>query len=43
MISDLNGKPIAGSCYEKKIQKINQKQFRIENVIKKTCDKLYAK
>ena len=40
--SDLNGKPITWSFYEKELQKRNQKEFRIENVIKKG-DKLYVK
>ena len=33
MISDLNGEPVAGSFYEKELQKTNQKKFRIEKVI----------
>ena len=33
VISDLNGEPIAGSFYEKELQKTNQKKFRIEKVI----------
>ena len=33
MISDLNGEPIAGSFYEKELQKTNQEKFRIEKVI----------
>ena len=32
--SDLNGEGITGTLYEKKLQKTNQKQFRIEKVIK---------
>ena len=35
MIIDLNGEPIAGSFYEKELQKTNQKEFRIEKVIKR--------
>ena len=35
VISDLNGEPIAGSFYEKELQKTNQKEFRIEKVIKR--------
>ena len=42
-ISDLNGKEIIGRFYEKKLQKNNQKEFRIENVIKKKEKKLYVK
>ena len=43
VISDLNGKEIAGSFYEKELQKTNQKEFRIEKVIKKKGNKLYVK
>ena len=35
VISDLNGKKIIGKFYEKKLQKTNQEEFRIEKVIKK--------
>ena len=42
-ISDLNGEEIVGSFYEKELQKTNQKDFRIEKVIKKKGDKLYVK
>ena len=34
VISDLNGEEIIGSFYEKELQKNNQKEFRIEKVIK---------
>ena len=31
-------------CFsKKKTQKANQKEFRLEKVIKRNCDKLYAK
>ena len=43
LINDLNGEEIKGSFYEKELQKINQKEFRIEKVIKKKEDKLYVK
>ena len=43
VISDLNGEEIVGSFYEKKLQKTNQKEFRIEKVIKKKGNKLYVK
>ena len=43
VISDLNGEPITGSFYEKELQKTNQKEFRIEKVIKRKGDKLYVK
>ena len=33
VISDLNGEKIAGSSYEKELQKTNKKDFRIEKVI----------
>ena len=38
-ISDLNGKEIAGTFYEKELQKINQ-DFRAKQVIKRKSDKL---
>ena len=34
-ISDLNGEEIVGSFYEKELQKTNQKEFRIEKVVKR--------
>ena len=40
---DLNGEKIAGSSYEKELQKTNQKEFRIEKVIKKKGKNLYVK
>ena len=43
LINDLNGEEIKGSFYEKELQKTNQKEFRIEKVIKKKGDKLFAK
>ena len=42
-ISDLNGKLIIGTFYEKELQKTNQKEFRIEKVLKRKGDKLYVK
>ena len=42
-IDDLNGEPIAGSFYEKELQKTSQEKFRIEKVIKRKGDKLYVK
>ena len=42
-ISDLNDKEITGSFYEKELQKTNQKDFRIEKVLKRKGDKLYVK
>ena len=43
VINDLNGEKVIGSFYEKKLQKTNQKEFRIEKVIKRKGDKLYVK
>ena len=43
VINDLNGKKITGTFYEKELQKTNQKEFRIEKVIKRKGDKLYVK
>ena len=42
-ISDLNGEAITGSFYEQEFQKTNQKEFRIEKVLKSKGDKLYVK
>ena len=43
IISDLNGKEIVGTFYEKELQKANQKEVRIEKIIKRKGDKLYVK
>ena len=43
IISDLNGEAIISSFYEKELQKTNQKEFRIEKVIKRNGNKLYVK
>ena len=43
VINDLNGEEIIGTFYEKELQKTNQKEFRIEKVIKRKGDKLYVK
>ena len=43
VISDLNGGKIAGSFYEKVLQKNSPEQFRTEKVIKRKGDKLYVK
>ena len=40
VINDLNGEKIIGSFYEKELQKTNQKEFRIEKILKKKGDKL---
>ena len=42
-LNDLNGEKITGSFYEKELQKTNQKEFRIEKVLKRKGDKLYVK
>ena len=43
LINDLNSEEIKGSFYEKELQKTDQKEFRIEKVIKKKGNKLYVK
>ena len=43
IINDLNGEEIVGTFYENELQKTNQKEFRIVNVIKREGDKLYVK
>ena len=42
VISDSNNEKIAGSFYEKELQKTSQEKFRIEKYLKKG-DKLYVK
>ena len=39
----MNGEEITWSFYEKELQKTSQKEFRIETIIKRKGDKLYAK
>ena len=39
----VNGEPITGSFYRKELLKPNQEKFRTEKVLKRKCDKLYAK
>ena len=43
VIRDRNGEEIVGTFYEKELQKTNQKEFRVEKVIKRRGDKLYVK
>ena len=43
VINDLNGEEIIGTFYEEELQKTNQKEFRIEKVLKKKNDELYVK
>ena len=40
---DFKGEEIVGTFYKKELQKANHKEFRVENVIKRKGDKLYAK
>ena len=43
VISDLKGEEIVEMFYEKELQKANQKEFRVEKVIKRKDNKLYIK
>ena len=43
VINDLNGEEIIGTFYEKELQNTDQKEFRIEKVLKRKGDKLYVK
>ena len=43
VINDLNGQKIIGTFYEKELRKTNQKEFRIEKVIKRKGNKIYVK
>ena len=43
VINDLNGEEIIGTFYENELQKTDQKEFRIEKLLKKKGDKLYVK
>ena len=43
IITALNNEKVTGSFYEKELQKTNQKELRIEKVIKKKGNKLYVK
>ena len=43
VLNDLTGEEIIGIFYENELQKTNQKEFRIEEVLKKKGDKLYVK
>ena len=42
-MNDLNSEEIIRTFYEKELQKTNQKEFRIEKIIKKKGKKLYVK
>ena len=43
VINYLKGKEIVGTFYEKELQKTNQKEIRVQKVIKRKGDKLYVK
>ena len=43
VLNDLNGEEIIGTFYENELQKTDQKEFRIEKVLKKKEGKLYVK
>ena len=43
VISDLNNDEIAGTFYEKELQKTNHKDIKIKEVIRRKGDKTYAK
>ena len=43
VISDLNGEENIGTFYKKELGETNQKEFRVEKVIKKKGEKLYVK
>ena len=43
VINDLNGEQIIGTFYEEEMQKINQKELRLEKVTKRKRNKLYVK
>ena len=42
-ISDLKGEEIVGTFYRKEFQNRNQKEHRVEKVIRRKGDKLYVK
>ena len=43
VVNDINGDTIIGIFYKNELQKTNQKEFRIKNVIKRKGDKLNVK
>ena len=43
VINDLNGEEVIGTFWEEEFQKTNQKEFRIEKVIKRKGGELYVK
>ena len=42
VISDLNGEPLHWTSYEKELKRTNQKEFKIETIIKRKGKKLYV-
>ena len=43
VISNINGEETVGTFYEIELQKANQKEIRVEKLIKRKDDKLYVK
>ena len=43
VFSDSKGKEIVAMFYEKELQITNQKEFRVEKVIKRKSDKIHVK
>ena len=43
IISHIKDEEINGTFYEKELQRRNQKEFRVEKVIKRKDDKVYVK
>ena len=43
IINDLKGEEIVGTFYKKELNKTNQKEFRVQNIIKRKDDKLFVK
>ena len=41
VISDVISEEIVGTFYKRELQKMNQKEFRVEKIIKRKDDKLY--
>ena len=43
VISNFNVEEVVGTFYKRELQETNQKEFRVEKVVKKKGDKLYVK
>ena len=43
LLNILNGEEIIGKFYEKEMEKTNQKEFKIEMIIKRKGNKLFVK